>query len=42
MATDPVLNGRWRTPADSNQPVRAVMAQAIRMSLCPWDEEANC
>ena len=40
MTTDPVLDGRWRTPADSNQPVQVVLAEAMGMSLCLRDEEA--
>lgn len=41
MTTAPVLDGRRRTPADSNQPVHVVLAEAIRMSLCLRDEEAQ-
>lgn len=40
LTTHPVLGGRWRTPVDSDQPVHAVPAEAMRVSLCLRDEEA--
>jgi hypothetical protein len=41
VTTYAVLGGRWWTPLDSDQPVDAVLAEAMRMSLCLRDEETH-
>ena len=46
MTTHPVLDGRWRTPVDSDQPVHAVLTEAMRVSLCRvepyWIKRRRC
>ena len=41
VTTHPVLDGRWWTPVDIGQQVRAAPTDAARVSLCLRDEEAN-
>ena len=41
MTTASVFGGCWRIPADSDPPVHAVPAQAMRVSRCLRDEEAG-